>query len=224
MHKVIFPTAWSSQGVRKTAFGQLFRSLAAHLDYEVGNSLKVQGAYAFEMRKDGKVVKIGLKTAYERWLNTATAMAERVDEVWVAAFLWADEQTPTHVQVYRIAAEDLLEKFAKVDESRKAAGSPNAFAYIPLDAVGLEVANKVYNKAAGFVLDTATLLFEAPLIFRDDGDARVIAAGAPIASSDESPARTRPSAVDVDVFRRAKQLVADALQIDPDMVTIKVTV
>lgn len=224
MIEVIFPTAWDNQGTRKVAFAHVFRSLAAHLGYDVGASLKVQGAYAFEMHKGGKTVRIGLKTSYDRWLNTATKMAEKADEVWVMTFRWngpaEGDEVPTHLEVYRISSADLLAKFAKVDTARNAAGSPNAFAYIPLDEAGLQEDTYDYQKVAGFVLDTATLLFEAPLKFSDQGPARVAA----ITTAATTPARPQPELARPDVFARAKLLVAGELNIDPGKVTISVTV
>lgn len=222
MTEVIFPTAWDYQGTRKVAFGSVFRSLAEHLGYDVGASLKIQGAYAFEMQKGGKPVRVGLKTSYDRWLNTATKMAENVDEVWVMTFRWSDpaegDEVPTHLEVYRISSADLLAKFAKVNKARDAAGSPNAFAYMPLDEGGLQEDTHDYKKVGGFVLDTATLLFEAPVRFSDQGAARVAA----VAAAMPTP-RPQPGVVP-DVFARAKLLVAAELNIDPAKVTISVTV
>ena len=216
--EVNFPTDWDDQGVRKTAFAQVFRSLAAHEGYSVGPSLKVQGAYAFEMKKDGEVVRIGLKTSYDRWLNTAAEMVKKVDEVWIMTFRWSDpaegEEEPTHLEVYHIPAEALRAKFDKVDAVRTAAGTPNAFAYIPLDKEGLLRDTAAYNKAAGHVLDTAKLLFAAPIVFTDDDPPGVVpsGAGAPSARSAAS------------IFAKAKQLIVDELGYDPGPMTISFTV
>lgn len=219
---VIFPTAWDDQGTRKTAYADVFLSLAAHLGYTVGTSLKVQGAYSFEMSKGGKTLRIGLKSAYDRWLNTAAKMVEKVDEVWVTTFRWSDpskgDEVPTHLEVYRIEAATLLAKYAKVDKARKAAGRPDAYAYIPLDEAGLAVDTAAYNKSAGYVLDTAELLFSAPLKFSDRGAARVEAA-----SDSSGPAASTHPAPLVDVFARAKQLVASELGLNPNQVTINIT-
>lgn len=176
--KAIFPTAWDDQGTRKTAFADIFTSYAAHAGYTVGNSLKVQGAYAFEMRRDGVSRRIGLKSSYDRWLNTAQEMVKKVDEVWVTTFRWSDptqgDEVPTHLEIYRIAPEDLLAKFKRVHDARAKAGKSNAMAYMPLDAAGIQDPDVAhYNKAGGYLLDTAELLFEAPLVFSDRGAARV---------------------------------------------------
>lgn len=222
MEQVIFPTAWNDQGTRKTAYADVFLSLASHLGYAVGSSLKVQGAYSFEMSKGGRTVRIGLKSAYDRWLNTASKMVEKVDEVWITTFRWSDpskgDKVPTHLEVYRISAAALLTKYAKVDKARKAAGRPEAYAFIPLDEAGLAEDTAEYNKAAGYVLEQADLIFSAPLKFSDRGAARVEVV--PEATQQASPAQSKPLA---DVFARAKQLVATELGLDASQVSIRIT-
>lgn len=117
-------TDWDDQGTRKIAFGEVFRSLAAHLGCELGPSLKVQGAYSYEMRKGGKTVRIGLETSYDRWLNTVTTMVEKVDEVWVMTFRWSDPAaflsvpSPPHFPTPPHPCHDRLMRQSRFDASR----------------------------------------------------------------------------------------------------------
>jgi hypothetical protein len=180
MSKVIFPTAWNDQGTRKTGLCGVFLSLAAERGFTVGNSLKVPGAYAFEMIKDGKTHRIGMKSAYDRALNTAFEMGKKVDEVWVFTFKWNDDEgddvdwRPVALQAYRISALDLAAKFKKVETARANSKTPKAYAFIPITRSDAEdEETKWFGVAGGSLDDTAELIFEGPLVFSDRGAARI---------------------------------------------------
>lgn len=176
--EVIFPTAWKDQGTRKTAFADLLLGFAEREGYSVGASLKVQGAYAFEMHREGQTRKIGMKSAYDRTLNTAYKMVEKVDEVWIMTFRWSDpargDEVPTHLEIYSVDPKALLAVYEKVHAAREKAGKQNAMSYIPLDADRLsDPVFAPYDVVAGNILKIAKPLFEAPLKFENVIKARI---------------------------------------------------
>lgn len=182
MNKVIFPTAKDDQGTRKSAFGSLFISLASHLGYTQGNSLKVPGSYCFEFHKDGRVHRIGMKTAWDRFINTAFVMGQKVDEVWVFTIKWNDEEgddvdwRPEALQVYSIGSKKLAELYDKVHTARakSSAGKKAPYAFIPLDEDELDNPKLAdFDKAAGHLTAHMKLIFEAPLVFSDRGAPRI---------------------------------------------------
>lgn len=179
--RVVFPTAWGDQGTRKTALGAIFISLAARLGYTQGSSLKVPGSYCFEFHhKDwSSSRKIGMKSAYDRALNTAFVMGNKVDTVWIMTFKWNEEDEeadwcPTALQVYEIDSLTLSAKFNNIEDVRRRSQTPKAYAFIPISKSDYDPNNpSFFGCASGTLDDSAKLIFEAPLVFDDRGSPRV---------------------------------------------------
>lgn len=171
---VVFPTDWDDQGTRKTSFGDLFLKLLEKSGYQDATSCKIKGAYSFKVWQGGFAKKIGLKTANDRWLNTAKVMVEAVDEVWVMTFKWkADYSEPTHLQVYSIPAKKLLGIYDRIHALRAKAGKASKMTYIPLDQDGVDQYKGQYFVSEGALTKQMKLIFEAPLVFDNRQSPRI---------------------------------------------------
>lgn len=178
--RVVFPTAWDDQGTRKTSFGAIFISLAERLGYTLGHSLKVPGSYCFEFHQStGSPRKIGLKSAYDRALNTAFVMGEKVDEVWVFTFKWNDNEgddvawRPTALQVYSVDTLTLSAAFNNLDDVRRRSTTPKAYGFIPIDHDADKNDPKFFGMPSSSIDKLGKLIFEAPLHFSDRGSPRI---------------------------------------------------
>lgn len=121
---------------RKVVLPRITRQIMESQGYVFGAKIRVPGGYAFEVTgPDGRALRIGLKTAVNRWLNTATTLVEMVDTVIVTTFTWDDDdERPVAVELIEIASADLLGMVKKVRAAaRKRGWDPNGHYYMPLD-------------------------------------------------------------------------------------------
>ena len=161
----LFPQVYDDPGVnpasrRKVVLPRITRQILESEGYVFGAKIRVPGGYAFEVTcPDGRALKIGLKTAVNRWLNTATTLVEMVDIVIVTTFKWDDDnETPESLELVEIASEDLLAMVKKVRAAaRKRGWDPNGHYYMPLDEALIE--DDHVGCAAGAVISHGRRLF-----------------------------------------------------------------
>jgi hypothetical protein len=166
---VIFPLGWDDLGTRKTAFADVFLSLLEKRGFKNAQSLKIRGAYAFTVEApDGSTTRIGLKSAYNGWLNTAHKMVEAVDTVWVMSFRWTGE-TPGSLDLHEIAADDLLDFYKRIHKRRATLGRQSDHTYVPVLHSTLKEFTADYPNhyacSEGALEDHAKLIYTAPLVW-----------------------------------------------------------
>jgi hypothetical protein len=187
---VVFPMSWDDLGTRKTAFADVFLSLLEKKGYKNPQSLKIKGAYAFEVTNpQGRQVKIGLKSAYDGWLNTAHKMVEAVDIVWVFSFRWTGQGEPSSMDVHAIVADDLLDLFNRIHKTRAKLGRQNDHTYIPVlddtkDGFLLNNPNH-YACSEGSLEQYADRIYTAPLVWSNKEPTGIV----------EATAQQKPTAV-----------------------------
>lgn len=214
---------------RKMVLPRVTQAILEAQGYEFKSKIPVPGGYAFNVvDPDGKKLKLGLKTAVNRWLNTSNILVERVDAVIITTFAWdAADEKPEALQLVRISSSDLL---ARIDQVRKEAKkrkwdwSPNF--YMPLDPENIDPDGGVgcVGKA---LLEIGTVIF---------GPQRVKWVKATLGSIQDTAITTdaKPSSVDgvtasfggaIDTAREivlAKAALADRLKISPEKIEILV--
>lgn len=180
---VVFPMGWDDLGTRKTAFADVFLSLLEKRGFSYPKSLKIKGAYSFEVTSpDGRQIKIGLKSAYDGWLNTAHKMVEAVDIVWVMSFRWDGEGDPTSIDVHSILAGDLLDLFSRIHKTRATLGRQGDHTYIPVLDVTKDEFLKTYPDhyacSEGSLEQYGELIYSAPLVWDDKSRPGIVEAQA----------------------------------------------
>ncbi len=121
---------------RKVVLPRITRQVLESQGYMFGSKLRVPGGYAFEVTApDGRRLKLGLKTAVNRWLNTATTLVERVDSVIVTTFVWdKDDEKPEALELIEISSAALLAMIQRVrEEAIRLGKDPHGHYYMPLD-------------------------------------------------------------------------------------------
>ncbi|MBX3561245.1 MAG: hypothetical protein KF780_05475 [Sphingomonas sp.] len=155
---------------RKVVLPRITRQIMEGQGYVFGNKIRVPGGYAFEATDpNGRALKIGLKTAVNRWLNTATTLVEMVDTVIVTTFKWNEEdEKPEALELIEVASADLLGMVKKVrSAARKEGRDPNGHYYMPLDEELIE-GDSVWC-AAGAVMSVGRRIFRSePVIWVAD--------------------------------------------------------
>jgi hypothetical protein len=184
---------------RKVVLPRITRQILEAKGYAFGSKIRVPGGYAFEATApDGRALKIGLKTAVNRWLNTATTLVERVDTVIVTTFKWDDEgEKPDALELIEISSTDLLAMIEKVRKAaRKAGGDANGHNYMPIDDDELADYEHNFGCAAGSVLTVGRQIFgPEPVIWTADEWGRIEKEGGkPIAVPPSGPS---PQPLDV---------------------------
>ena len=165
----LFPQVYEDPDVnpasrRKVVLPRITRQILESKGYVFGAKIRVPGGYAFEVTcPDGRALRIGLKTAVNRWLNTATTLVEMVDTVIVTTFKWDDDdEKPEALELVEIASEDLLAMVKKVrTDARKRGWDPNGHYYMPLDKELIE--DDHVGCVAGAVIPQGRRLF-GPMI------------------------------------------------------------
>ncbi len=121
---------------RQVAFVEFAKAKLAGLGFEFGASLKLPGAYAFQTKKDGKSIKVGIKTAADRWVgvprqpNGQWGLLSAVDLVFVVTV--DSFYTPSEIQLYEFDPLVVIEKAKKVYATAATHGQ-TGLQWIPLD-------------------------------------------------------------------------------------------
>jgi hypothetical protein len=147
---------------RKVVLPRIARQLLEGLGYQFGAKIRVPGGYAFEVTNpSGKAVRLGLKTAVNRWLNTAPALVERVDVVIIATFMWDDgDEQPISFELIEIQSKALLEMIDKVKKAAVKRGwDRDGHYYMPLDASVLGNEEDHVGCVAGAVIPAGRVVF-----------------------------------------------------------------
>lgn len=195
---------------RKVVLPRITRQLMEAKGYRFGDKIRVPGGYAFEVTDpDGVRRRVGLKTAVNRWLNTATTLVEMVDTVIVTTFTWdeADEK-PVSIELIEIESTDLLAMVKKVrSAAQKKGGDPNGHYYMPLDEELIE--DDHVGCVAGAVIPAGKPLFgPQPVLWIADEWGRVESVNG--ASSPKKTGETAP--VDIAaIVAKAKTVLAEQL-------------
>jgi hypothetical protein len=145
---------------RKVVLPRITRQILERSGYKFGEKIRVPGGYAFEVTDpDGHKLKLGLKTAVNRWLNTATTLVEMVDSVIVTTFEWDDdEEKPVSIELVHISSSDLLKMIGKVQKAAiKEKADPLGHYYMPLDADSIE--DDHLGCVAGAVIPAGRVVF-----------------------------------------------------------------
>lgn len=147
---------------RKVVLPRIARQILEAQGYVFGAKLRVPGGYAFEVTTpDGREVKLGLKTAVDRWLNTATPLVERVDVVIVTTFAWDDDdEKPVALELIEVRSDDLLRMVKKVRDAAKQDGwSKDDHLYMPVSDADLANDETHPGCAAGSVVSAGRRIF-----------------------------------------------------------------
>ncbi|MEA2998275.1 MAG: hypothetical protein QOK17_108 [Sphingomonadales bacterium] len=145
---------------RKVVLPRITRQILEHEGYTFGDKIRVPGGYAYEVTApDGEALRIGLKTAVNRWLNTATTLVEKVDRVIIATFEWdEDDEKPVAFELVEISSSALLGMIGKVRKAAKAEGwDPYGHYYMPLDEKRAD--DGPFDGVAGAVIPAGRILF-----------------------------------------------------------------
>lgn len=196
---------------RKVVLPRVTRQVLENHGYKFGNKIRVPGGYAYEVTDpSGRDLNIGLKTAVNRWLNTATTLVEMVDEVIVATFTWDDEgEKPLAFELIKISSANLLKMIAKV---RKEAGrremDPTGHYYMPLDD-DLMIDDHI-GCVAGSVISSGSVLFGPEKVkwTKDEWGRIDLAGAAAVEAATASPIATPPLDVGALVARTKADLAS----------------
>lgn len=145
---------------RKVVLPRITRQILEATGYAFGDKIRVPGGYAYEVTApDGQQLKLGLKTAVNRWLNTATTLVEMVDTVIVTTFTWDDDdEKPVALQLIEISSKQLLEMIDKVQrEALKRGDDPLGHNYLPLDSELIDGSR--WGSVAGAIIPAGRILF-----------------------------------------------------------------
>lgn len=145
---------------RKVVLPRITRQILERLGYKFGSKIRVPGGYAFDVvDPNGQSLKIGLKTAVNRWLNTATTLVEMVDSVVVATFEWDDDdEKPVSFELLEISSQALLKMIDKVQKAAMKKGAdPHGHYYMPLDIDSIE--DDHLGCVAGAVIPVGQVIF-----------------------------------------------------------------
>lgn len=145
---------------RKVVLPRITRQVLERSGYKFGDKIRVPGGYAFEaIDPNGRKLRLGLKTAVNRWLNTATTLVEMVDSVIVATFEWDDDdEKPVAFELVEISSTALLKMIEKVRNAATRKGSdPLGHYYMPLDADSIE--DDHLGCVAGAVIPAGRVIF-----------------------------------------------------------------
>ena len=145
---------------RKVVLPRITRQILEQRGYKFSNKIRVPGGYAYEaVDPSGAKVRLGLKTAVNRWLNTATTLVKMVDTVIVTTFEWdVDDEKPEKLELIEISSAALLKMIDKVKAAAAKRGwDRDGHYYMPLDASALEEDH--VGCVAGAVIPTGQVLF-----------------------------------------------------------------
>jgi hypothetical protein len=205
---------------RKVVLPRITRQILEEEGYAFGEKIRVPGGYAYEVTDPaGRQLKIGLKTAVNRWLNTATTLVEMVDTVIIATFEWdEDDEKPVAFELVEISSKALLAMIAKVRKAVKASGGdPHGHHYMPLDPQLVE--DDHHGSVAGAVIDAGRVLFGPEKVVWVKDEWGGVEAQARAASGADSQFK----AIDVGaVVARAKSDLAGQLGIPIDNIDLSI--
>lgn len=183
---------------RKVVLPRITRQVMESQGYVFGNKIRVPGGYAFEVTDPkGRALRIGLKTAVNRWLNTATTLVEMVDTVIVTTFKWDEEdEKPEALELIEITSADLLAMVKKVRAAARKRGlDEDGHYYMPLDKDLIEADH--VGCVAGAVVPHGRRIFQSdPVIWVADEWGRIDASSA---AAPETPPHAAAAAGPVDV-------------------------
>jgi hypothetical protein len=121
---------------RQIAFVDIAKAQLSSLGFEFGQTLKLPGAYAYSAKKNGQNIRVGIKTAADRWVgvprqpNGEWGLLSSVDLVFVVT---VDVfQAPSEVEIYEFDPAAIIEKAKKV-YATAAANGQTGLQWIPLD-------------------------------------------------------------------------------------------
>ena len=208
------------------ALGTVYSLVMNRLGWAKGKSVGVRGSYAHEWTKDDKVRRVGLKTAWNRWLNMADAMLDRVDDVMVLAARWDDDGVPTHLDVYRVTSKDLKQMYLAIDMEKARCKAKGDMDFIPLDEEGLPYAT-AYCRIHGGMADNMTLQASYPIIVSEHMAAPSFVGHRTRSAPDTSgpkAATNEPLQGEHDIIKALKELYAKRNDTTIDKVRVQVLV
>jgi hypothetical protein len=206
---------------RKVVLPRISRQILEQKGYAFGDKIRVPGGYAYEVTDpEGRQLKIGLKTAVNRWLNTATTLVEMVDKVIIATFEWDEEdEKPVSLELIEISSSALLAMIAKVRKAAKASGQdPYGHYYMPLDRNLIE--DDHLGCVAGAVIAAGNVLFGPEKVTWVKDEWGGVEAQAP-ESTHEAESPFKPADVGV-IVAKAKADLADRLGIPLENIDLSI--
>lgn len=159
-HQIHEDAAINPTSRRKVVLPRITRQIMEQTGYAFGDKIRVPGGYAYEVTDpEGRKLKIGLKTAVNRWLNTATTLVEMVDRVVIATFEWDEnDEKPVAFELIEISSPALLSMIAKVRKAAKKADyDPYGHYYMPLDESRAD--DGPFDGVAGAVIPSGKVFF-----------------------------------------------------------------
>lgn len=158
----------SSAARRKVTLPKVIKQVGQLAGYDFGKKLTIPGSYGFNAMYENEAIKVGFKTASNRWLNTADTLVKATDVILVPYFIWdyaegEEEAWPTHLGMLSISSADLLAMIKKVRKAAEQDGEdPKGHHYIP---VFEDEIYDIYGCAAGALenADSAEFLFDEPV-------------------------------------------------------------
>lgn len=209
---------------RKVVLPRITRQLLELQGYRFGDKIRVPGGYAFEVTDpQGVQFRLGLKTAVNRWLNTASTLVSMVDKVIVATFEWdSDDEKPVAFELIEISSPALLKMIDKVQkEAIKLGGDPLGHHYMPLDQLAIE--SDHVGSVAGAVIPAGRIVYgpEKVIWVKDDWGRVEIAPDVHV--DDEKVAGQLSNALDVGTLvAKTKADLAAQLGISTDNIDLSI--
>lgn len=224
----LFPQIFEDQSVnpasrRKVVLPRITRQVLERLGYTFCDKIRVPGGYAFEVvDPDGRSLKLGLKTAVNRWLNTATTLVEMVDTVIVATFEWDDDdEKPVGFELVEISSAALLRMIHKVQQAARKKGSdPLGHYYMPLDSDSIE--DDHLGCVAGAVIPSGRVIFGPERVVWVNEEWGRIDSTPPQAPSVDANLASSNAVDVVSVVAEAKASLAARLGISADRIDLNI--
>jgi hypothetical protein len=207
---------------RKVVLPRVTRQILERQGYKFGNKIRVPGGYAYEVTDPkGNPLRLGLKTAVNRWLNTATTLVKMVDTVIVSTFEWnVENEKPEKFELIEISSGDLLKMIGKVrDEAGRRGEDPDGHHYIPLDDRSVDTQT---GSVAGSVLAKARIIFGPEAVVWVDEEWGRVDSSKP---GEDAGAPSSAAAAPVDVTAMVadtKNKLAARLGISPDRIDLTI--
>ncbi|WP_029031021.1 hypothetical protein [Salinarimonas rosea] len=160
----------TAQARRRSILTDFAKEAMIAQGYQLGASLGVPGAHGFEATIDGQRVRVGVKTAADRWLSIPRndagefGLLDKIDVLFTVTFdRWPDARK---VQVYEIDPAALIEK-ARIAYDKAEELNHHGLQFLPFDE---ELTRKTATaQAAGHLLEIARLFTEEDIEW--DGEA-----------------------------------------------------
>jgi hypothetical protein len=118
---------------RKVAFPKLAEEIMAHNGHPVVSRLSFSGGYATIFDYEGDAIRIGLKTAVNRWLNNSSTLVEATDKVLLTTVQRDESGKPVSLEMWLVDSEKLLAIISAVRKEGLERGVDPHHFYTPLD-------------------------------------------------------------------------------------------